>query len=183
MATANTLLEVCCHSETVFVTSTIYVGDVCVVTDDISGGGRVVIVWRSLTPPSKIGKGSGTVSTRDLCACNYSCRPIRLQSLNLNPLWNVIRREAKLRKSVVLYVRTNVATLLLLLELAMATFSKKQVRDAATVAVRQLGYVVCNALTDRCRIRSRVYYAGVSVNVNYSNQHESAHSNVTSRVC
>ena len=37
-------------------------------------------------------------------------------------------------------VRTNVATLLLLLELAMATFSKKQVCDAATVAVRQLGY-------------------------------------------
>ena len=123
----------------------------------------------------------------------------------------------------------------------MATFSKKQVRDAATVAVRQLGYeemkrkqleVVSGVLngqdvfavlptgfgkslcfaslpsiydqllplaqpsivivvtpltaTDRCRIRSRVYYAGVSVNVNYiilRNQHESAHSNVTSRVC
>ena len=64
---------------------------------------------------------------------------------------------------------------------AISTWAKGRIWLSLAAA-----YVVCNALTDRCRIRSRVYYAGVSVNVNYiilRNQHESAHSNVTSRVC
>ena len=47
----------------------------------------VQIVWRSLTPPSKIrGRGQEPLASSTCARCNYSRSPIRFQSLNLRAL-------------------------------------------------------------------------------------------------